>query len=573
MKELRRLLIYIKSSAAFIPFAIIFMLALAAAQNSLAFIMKYFTDYGLKDADSMKLVIFSGFIIALGIFFSKFGQDFTLNYLAENMMYRLKNDVFNKLMFLPTSYFKNTSSGEILSRLTNDTAMLMNFMRHGMVDLVMQTATLIIAIVLMFKANAKLLLVMGIVLPLIVIIIYYLGKFTKRVTITAQSMLANTVSVLQESVQGIEVIKLFSSENREKAKYETVNKIYLKKMINIHQITTLTIPIIEVLGFMALLIIFWFGGKDVLNGKITYGDFMMFFTAASIASNPIRRLSSLNVMLQQTAAATGRIFEIIDSDNPILASQGTCVKDTIKGSVQFKDVSFSYDDTAVLENISLTAEPGEVIALVGPSGSGKTTLVNLIPRLYDVTDGKILIDNTPLKDYVLSNLRSHLAVVSQTNFLFSGTIRSNISYGKPDASDDDVINAAKAAYAHDFILAMDNGYDTEIGERGVKISGGQRQRIAIARALLTNPKILILDEATSALDSESEKYVQNAIDNLIKNRTTFVVAHRLSTILNADKIIVLDKGQISGIGSHAQLLESSDLYQKLYQLQFNTDTK
>ncbi len=571
MKELKRLLPYLKPCIAYIPIAIIFMLSLAGAQSALSLIMKGFIDFGLSDFNAMKTIIKLGFIAALIIFFSKFGQDFSLNFIAENMLFHLKNDVFSKMIHLPIRFHKDTSSGDTLSRLTNDIMVLMNFMRHGMVDIVMQSALLVASLGLLFHYNVRLLLIMSIVLPLVIVIIYFLGKYTKKVTILSQKLLADTVSVLQEAIQGIEVIKLFASETREKKKYNDVNGIYLKKMVRIHQVTTLSIPIIEVLGFSSLLIIFWFGGKDVINGKMSTGDFMAFFLAAATASNPIRRLSGLHIMIQQASASANRIFEIVDRDNPILASQGSVVKNSIDGEVHFDNVSFAYDKEPVLSDITLNVKPGQVVALVGPSGSGKTTFVNLIPRLYDVTAGTLSIDNIPIKDYQVAPLRRHIAVVSQTNFLFSGSVRSNIAYGKPDASEEEILNASKAAYAHDFICAMDQGYDTEIGERGVKLSGGQRQRIAIARALLTNPRILILDEATSALDSESEKYVQNAIDNLIKNRTTFIAAHRLSTIMNADKIVVMNKGKIDSIGTHSELIETSTLYKKLYTIQFASD--
>lgn len=571
MKELKRLLPYLRSTIAYMPLALLFMLALAGANASLSLIMRDFIDFGLSNSDDMKIIIQLGFIAALIIFFSKFGQDFSLNYIAEHMLFHLKNDVFGKMIHLPISFHKNSSSGDTLSRLTNDITILMNFMRHGMVDLIMQSAQLVMSLYILFTLNLRLLLILSIVLPMVIVIIYFLGKYTKKVTYIAQNLLANTVSVLQEAIQGVEVIKLFASEKREQNKYHNVNAIYLKKMIGIHRVTTLTIPIIEVLGFSALLIIFWFGGKDVISGKMTTGEFMAFFTAAAAASNPIRRLSNLHIMIQQASASTGRIFEIIDRDNPILASQGTVVKNEIKGDVCFKDVSFAYSHDPILSDINLSVKSGQIVALVGPSGSGKTTFVNLIPRLYDVTHGKILIDNTPIQNYALSSLRRKIAVVSQTNFLFSGSVRSNIAYGKPDATENEIIEAAKTAYAHDFISAMEQGYDTEIGERGVKLSGGQRQRIAIARALLTNPAILILDEATSALDSESEKFVQNAIDNLIQNRTTFIAAHRLSTIMNADMIVVMNKGAIEAVGTHNELIETSALYKKLYTIQFATE--
>jgi len=326
----------------------------------------------------------------------------------------------------------------------------------------------------------------------------------------------------------------------------------------------------EILGYAALLLIFWFGGKDVVEGRMNLGAFITFFVAAGNASTPIRRLSNLHLMVQRTTASASRIFEIMNVENPILKTQGTLEKEAIAGTVTFENVTFSYDTgEEILKDINLHVKKGEVVALVGPSGGGKTTLVNLIPRLYDCTRGAVTIDGTDIRQFKLANLRSHIAMVSQTNFLFSGTIAENIGYTQASFDNEAIIEAAKAAYAHDFIMDLPRQYETEIGERGVKLSGGQKQRIAIARAVLRNPSILIFDEATSALDTESEKYVQDAINNMIKDRTTFIVAHRLSTILHADRIIVIHRGRIEAMGKHDELLEKSSLYRKLYSLQFN----
>ena len=570
MNEIRRLLKYLRGFEAYYPVAIIFMLVLSVSQNFLAIIIGQFINIALDNLETLKNIIFLGAINAVILFFSKFGQDYTLNFLSENLLIRLKNDVLGRVLYLPMHFFKNTQSGDILSRLTNDITNIQNFMRRGVVDMIMNTATLLGAIYIMVRMNLRLFLIMMVVLPLIIIIIYFLGIFVKKYTLLTQHLLAVTVSIMQEIVQGIEVIKIFSSERRESQRYRKSNNDYLEKKLKEIRVTALSLPIMEILGYTALLLIFWFGGKDVVEGRMNLGAFITFFVAAGNASTPIRRLSNLHLMVQRTTASASRIFDIMNVENPILRTQGTLEKEIIEGTVTLDNVSFAYDSgEEVLKGINLHVKKGEVVALVGPSGGGKTTLVNLIPRLYDCTQGAVTIDGTDIRRFKLANLRSHIAMVSQTNFLFSGTIAENIGYTQASPESESIVKAAKAAYAHDFIMDLPRQYDTEIGERGVKLSGGQKQRIAIARAVLRNPSILIFDEATSALDTESEKYVQDAINNMIKDRTTFIVAHRLSTILHADRIIVIHRGRIEAMGNHDELMEQSPLYRKLYSIQFN----
>ena len=570
MNEIRRLLKYLRGFEAYYPVAIIFMLVLSVSQNFLAIIIGQFINIALDNLETLKNIIFLGAINAVILFFSKFGQDYTLNFLSENLLIRLKNDVLGRVLYLPMHFFKNTQSGDILSRLTNDITNIQNFMRRGVVDMIMNTATLLGAIYIMVRMNLRLFLIMMVVLPLIIIIIYFLGIFVKKYTLLTQHLLAVTVSIMQEIVQGIEVIKIFSSERRESQRYRKSNNDYLEKKLKEIRVTALSLPIMEILGYTALLLIFWFGGKDVVEGRMNLGAFITFFVAAGNASTPIRRLSNLHLMVQRTTASASRIFDIMNVENPILRTQGTLEKEIIEGTVTLDNVSFAYDSgEEVLKGINLHVKKGEVVALVGPSGGGKTTLVNLIPRLYDCTQGAVTIDGTDIRRFKLANLRSHIAMVSQTNFLFSGTIAENIGYTQASPESESIVKAAKAAYAHDFIMDLPRQYDTEIGERGVKLSGGQKQRIAIARAVLRNPSILIFDEATSALDTESEKYVQDAINNMFKDRTTFIVAHRLSTILHADRIIVIHRGRIEAMGNHDELMEQSPLYRKLYSIQFN----
>ena len=571
MREIKKMLVYLKGYALYYPVAIIFMITLAASQNSFAVIVKYFVDFvnnGFASQNDLFLIAKLGAIAALITFFSKFGQDYTLNFLAENLLVNMRNDILEKIVYLPMSFFKKSSKGDLISRMTNDLSIVQNFMKRGIPDIVMHGASLIVAIYLMIKYNLHLFLIIFAVAPVIVIILYFLGNFVRKYTIITQKFMGKTISVLQEIISGMEVIKLFTTEPKEVKKYKKVNNDYLQKQLKVIRVTTIQIPFIELLGATALVLIFYFGGKFILNKTMTTGDFMAFFVAAGNASNSIRRITGLHLMIQRTSGAASRIFEVSEVKNPILENNGDIEKDKIEGNVVFDKVFFGYGEKDILKNISFEAKKGEIVALVGSSGAGKTSLVSLIPRLYDVTDGAIYIDGVDIRKFKVENLRKHISFVSQTNFLFSGSIYENIAYGVENCPYEKVIEAAKAAYAHDFIMSFEKGYDTEIGELGSRLSGGERQRLAIARAILKNPEILVLDEATSSLDTESEHYVQNAINNLIKNRTVFVVAHRLSTIKNANKIIVLNKGEISSIDTHENLLKHNEIYKKLYSIQF-----
>lgn len=573
MEEIKKLLKYSKKYWYLYPFAIIFMVILGLTQNGLAYIVQQFIrsiKLGSENGyDYLFMVIKLGIINILVLSLSKFGQDYTLFYIGQRLIIDLKLDSFKKILYSPMRFFKNMESGEIISRLTNDVNKIQNFFKRGIPDMVKNTSMLIVAVYFMIKINYRLFLIIIAAVPFMVVILHFLGKFMKKYIEKSQGKLAKTVSCLQEVIQGIEVVKLFSSESREHQKYDDRNQDYLDIAMKTIRVKTINLPIVELFGYIALIIIFWISGKEILQGKMEIENFMAFFVLAGNASNAVRRISNLHIFVNETSASAKRVFELMEVDNEILKNNGDIKKDKLDGEVEFKNVYFKYKNKDILKDVNLKVNAGETIAFVGASGAGKTTLVNLIPRLHDIYSGKILIDGINIKDYDVHNLRKHISVVSQENFLFSGTVMDNIKYGKPEATDEEVKKAAKAAYADIFIKNLENGYETDIAERGVKISGGQRQRLAIARAILVNPEILLFDEATSSLDSESEKYVQDAIDNLVKNRTTFIVAHRLSTILDSDRIVVMDKGEITDIGSHESLLESSEIYKKLYDLQFN----
>jgi len=421
-----------------------------------------------------------------------------------------------------------------------------------------------------FYQNWRLTLLSIVVIPLSVYPMVRFGARLRRLATTGQERTADMSTALQETLTGIRIVKGFTREVAEDRRFARVNEAYFRAWMKSTQVSAFTSPVLETVGVLGVAGIIWYGGWQVMHGTMTSGTFFSFLTAVFLMYNPVKRLASANNSIQQALSAAERVFAVLDV--PTEAAQDTGVRnlDGVRSAIELRDVSFQYEgvETWALQGISLTVKAGEVLALVGSSGAGKTTLVNLIPRFYDPTKGAILIDGVDLREIRLAALRRRIGIVSQETLLFDDTVRNNIAYGRDDVTDDAIIEAARAAFAHDFIVRMPNGYDTLIGENGVKLSGGERQRLAIARALLRNPPILILDEATSSLDTESERMVQMALANLMKGRTTFVIAHRLSTVQRASRIVVLADGRIVEIGRHEDLLAGGGTYQRLYQMQF-----
>jgi subfamily B ATP-binding cassette protein MsbA len=406
-------------------------------------------------------------------------------------------------------------------------------------------------------------------LPLIAYPIIKIGTRLRKITTETQVKTASLTSLLLETISGIQVVKAFTMEKAESDKFQRENqRFYRLSMKSVKRMNAIR-PITELSSLAAVAVVLWFGGREVIHGGLSPGAFIAFMAALLSLIKPIKKLSRIHVVNQQALSATDRIFEILDEKPRVLEARQTCVLQPFKDNVSFENIYFSYDGTnPVLEDISLIGRRGQIIAIVGPSGAGKSTLVSLIPRFYDPVKGRVLIDGQDIKYVTIKSLRQQIGLVAQETVLFNDTVLENIRYGKQDASMDEIIEASKAANAHDFITGLPKDYDTVIGDRGHNISGGERQRLSIARALLKNPPILILDEATSQLDTESETLVQAALDKLMKNRTVFVIAHRLSTVRQADKIVVLENGMIEGVGTHDQLIESDGLYKKLYDMQF-----
>ena len=456
-----------------------------------------------------------------------------------------------------------------MSFVTNDVAAIQSALVDNLIDLVTEGCILIGSLALMFYLDWKLSLLTLIVIPMVGQAMKIFGRKIKKSSTVIQERLAEITALLQESFSATRVVKSFVREDYEIDRFVASNQRNFEAVMKNVQQTSMLTPTVEFLAALAVTFIVWFGGYEVVNGDITAGAFVAFLTYAVNLANPVKRLSRIYGNLQKAMAAVDRVFSVVDLTESITDRPDAKPLPPVTGRVRFEDVTFSYKEgRKALDGVTLEAAPGEMIAFVGPSGAGKSTIANLIPRFYEPDSGAITVDGHDIRSVTLASLRGQIGLVPQETMLFSTTIRENIRYGRLDATDAEIEEAARAANAHDFITQLEHGYDTQIGERGVSISGGQRQRIAIARAILKDPRILILDEATSALDTESEKIVQAALDNLMVGRTSFVIAHRLSTVFHADRIYVIDAGRIVEQGTHEELLAKGGLYQHLYDIQF-----
>ncbi|MBQ1510008.1 MAG: ABC transporter ATP-binding protein, partial [Selenomonadaceae bacterium] len=457
-----------------------------------------------------------------------------------------------------------------MSYLTNDVNAMQSALVDSLIELVTEGAILIGSLVMMVYLDWKLSLLTLVVIPLVGQAMKIFGRKIKVTGTVIQERLADITSLLQESISSIRIVKSFVREDYEIERFCKQNDLNFQAAMKNVQLTSLLTPTVEFLAAVAVTFIVWFGGYEVVNGEITAGALVAFLTYAVNLANPVKRLSRVYGNIQKAMAAVDRVFTVIDLEETVSNKPGAVALPVTQGHVTVKDITFSYKDgVPALQDVSLEAKPGQMIAFVGPSGAGKSTIANLIPRFYDVTEGEILIDGHDIRDVTVESLRQQIGIVPQETMLFSNTVRENIRYGRLDATDEEVVAAAKAANADVFIRELPKGYDTQIGERGLNLSGGQRQRISIARAILKNPRILILDEATSALDTESEKIVQAALDKLMLGRTSFVISHRLSTIFEADQIYVIDGGRIREHGTHEELLAKGGLYSNLYHIQFS----
>jgi len=552
----------------------IFCVCLFAVSNIyfLALVRELSYDIERENVSLFIYRIASGVMLCLIRSFASYGQSYNMSWLGQRVVMKLRVKIYEHLQKLSLDFYSKWKIGEIMSRSTNDLQVVQTVFVANMVELIPETLTFLGVLIYLFMLNWKLLIMTFITLPVFAWLIKRFGATMKRVSRYTQRKMADLASILQETIYGIAIIKAFAREQGAIEKYtkESEKSFWINmKSVRLYAIQS---PVLFMLQTTMILLIFMAGGLEIIYGNLTVGNFIAFVMGLGMLVNPITIFGKVSTRQQQANVALSRVFELLDIAPSVEEKKDAADIGRITGEVEFRNVSFEYNkkEGEVLNDINLKVNSGEVIALVGSSGAGKTTFVNLIPRFYDVSEGELLIDGKNIKDVTFESLRSQVGIVAQETILFSGTIRDNIAYSKDNLKQEDIESAARMANAAEFIEMFPSRYNTVVGERGVRLSGGQKQRISIARAILSDPKILILDEATSALDTESEKYVQSALENLMKNRTTFVIAHRLSTIINADRIIVLDQGKIKGIGKHDVLLKENDLYRKYYELQFDS---
>ena len=571
MKNYIRLMNYIRPYVKHLAFAIVCIVLAAAANLYVPWIIKDMIDKVLMERDMAMLNLIAGGIIVVfffrGIFY--YGQSYLVSFVGQRVVIDIREALFEKFQRMPLAYFDRHQTGEIMSYVTNDVQALQNALVDKLIELVTESSVLVGSIVLMFYLDWKLTFITLITVPLVGQAMNIFGKKLKRSGIVIQERLADINSLLQESISAVRVVKSFVRECYEIERFHRQNELNFQAEMKNVQLTSLLTPTVEFLAAITVTFILWIGGYEVVQGDLTAGALVAFLTYAVNLANPVKRISRIYGTVQRAMAAADRVFDVIDMEEMIHDKEDAVPLPKIEGRVAVKDVSFSYKEGApALSHVSLEASPGQLVAFVGPSGAGKSTIANLIPRFYEVDEGVIEIDGHDVRDVTLNSLREQIGIVPQETMLFSSSVRENIRYGRLEATDEEVEEAARAANAEEFILQLPQGYETKIGERGLNLSGGQRQRIAIARAILKNPRILILDEATSALDTESEKIVQAALDKLMVGRTSFAIAHRLSTIFNADCIYVIDGGRIVEQGTHAELLAAGGLYSTLYNIQF-----
>jgi len=563
--------------------ALISMIIVGALTSLIAYLVKPAINRAFINKDQEFLYLVCVAVVAVsvvrGIFY--YIQNYLMAWIGQKVIMNLRNEVYSHLHSLSLSYFFVHRTGKLISHLTNDMMYIQNAVTYVPAHLIRDGTTAMFLTGVIFYLNWKLAIAAILVLPLLGYPIRKFSKKLRRASSMAQEEMSKIYNILNEKISGIKVVKSFAQEHREIKLMEEANKKFFSQIMKLLKTAILQKPVMEIVTYLGASIVLLIGGLNVIHGEMDVGSIFSFLAALNLLYAPVKNFANVNQEIQQAIAAGDRIFRVLDTETYVKERENAMEFIEFKEKIVYEKVSFSYsllginsdsfdlkDKELEVKNINLEVKKGKVIAIVGPSGSGKSTIVNLLPRFYDPQEGRILIDNIDIKNFTLSSLRRKIGIVSQEVILFNDTIRNNISYGKSDANLKDIERVSKMADAYVFIMKLPYKFDTVIGERGVKLSGGERQRIAIARALLINPPILILDEATASLDTESERAVQEALDRLLVGRTAIVIAHRLSTVRKADRIYVIDKGEIVEEGNHIQLLERGGLYKKLYEIQF-----
>ncbi len=567
----KRLFTYVRQYWFFLAIAIVASMIYSGIDAWMIYFLKPLLNKGLvaKDHSFLRMAP----LIVLGIFMARGTASFFSNYniasVSRNVIMRLRQDLFLQLQKLPADYFDHSTSGQILSVILYSVEQVANASADVLTMAVQSTFLIIGLLIVMFKISWKLSLLYFIIIPLVTVIMRYTSKRVRRLSLSIQDSMANLTHCAEENIDGYKVVRGFGGQQYEVEKFNKATRINRQREMKVVAARSWSVSSVQLVAAVALSVTLYVATLDIADSVLTAGGFVALIAAMLALLKPMKDLTTMQNKLYRGLAGAQTVFELLDQ--PPEAETGTLQLGRSQGKIEFQQVNFAYSaDKPILRNISFTVEPGSAVALVGRSGSGKTTLVNLLPRFYTQFTGNILLDGTSINDYLLANLRNQFALVSQHITLFNATIRDNIAYGRfGQVSDEEISAAMRAAYADEFIEKLPKGIHTMVGENGVLLSGGQRQRIAIARAILKNAPIIILDEATSALDTESERYIQAALDDLIRQRTTLVIAHRLSTVEHADKIIVFDAGRIVEMGKHAELLAQEGSYAKLYKMQFN----
>ncbi len=566
LRVFRRLIEYAKPYKLRLVLGIVFGIVFAFSMVGLLPATREYLERVFEDATMRNTIIMAIVMIVLGATrgLGQFLSFYFIEWVGARVVTDLRIKSFMRLQELSISYFSKSKSGDLISRVSSDAMMVQHAVSTVMKDLVSQPFVFVGALGYIFYLEWRLALAVFVFLPICLVPVTYFGKRVRSFSRESQNKLGDMVSRLHENIAGMRIVKAFGMENFEEERFDKEANNVFERLMKVAVARSINDPVMVQLSVLAICI-------ALLYAKLTdmdMNDLIIFVAAFVILYEPIRKLSRVNLQIQQSSAAAERVFEIIDMEPDVVESPDPVELQLPIDRIEFEHVSFAYDDEEVISDVSLKVKPGQVIAFVGSSGAGKTTLVSLLPRFYDATVGRIAINGRDIRDYSIASLRRHIGLVSQETILFNDTVANNIGFGRMDASREEIEQAAKRANADDFIRALPQGYDTNIGERGNMLSGGQCQRLAIARALLRDPPLLILDEATSALDTESERQVQDALDNLMENRTVFAIAHRLSTVQHADSIVVLDQGRLIEQGTHAELFEHNGIYRYLHDLQF-----
>jgi len=574
MRTITRVLRYMRQYWFWEAVAYVCMLGIAGGRLIVPQVIRRIVDVGIGQNRPDALLISVGLLVGVTVVTGvlRFGEGYLTESVSQDVAFDMRNEVYAKLQALSFSYHDRAQTGQLLARATSDVERLRSLTGRGLLRLVDSAVLLVGTSILLLRMNVPLALASLAVMPAIFFIMRRYRSMQHPRFRDRQNKMAIMTSRLEQNLYGMDVVRGFAQEDAEIERFRRDNKTVYDVSQSIVKLGSFTNPVVVLLASAGAVLVLWIGGRLVINGVLTLGELIAFNAYVVQLVGPMRRLGFIVTMIGEAQASAERVFEILDTSSEVKDKPGAEPLGSIEGRVEFDNVSFGYlPGRPVLEEVSFVAEPGQIVALLGPTGSGKTTITNLIPRFYDVTGGVIRVDGADIRDVTLASLREQIGIVMQETLLFGNTVRENIAFGQPDASQERIEAAARAAAAHDFIVGFPQGYDTEVGERGVTLSGGQRQRIAIARALLLDPRILILDDATSSVDTETELQIQGALSELVAGRTTFIIAQRVSTVRNADLILVIDRGKLVATGSHRTLIRESGIYAEIYHRQLRQD--